>query len=381
MQMITLIFDEGLPGHHLEYLHHYYMGACARKDQRYVICVPQNEFEKKRDNFEWPDSDNITFEWLEVADINAIERHAGNTLLYGFTCARVIARYAKRCNAQRVLLTDFIFTIPMLLWTMPHKISVRGIIYRIYLYNKLDSLNARIRYILENLCYRLMAHSQIMDKVFMLNDQKSADTLNKRFGTSKFLFLPDPVPEVDRSTLVNLRQLYGIPDRNKVLFHFGGLTQRKGTLEILRAINLSSKQDLAEKTFVFAGRVYEGIHDEFYDLLSISRQKAQILVFDEFCDYGFLYNMCTTCDVILMPYYLSNLSSGVLGYAAVFGKPVIGPSDGLIGHLINEYKMGLALNAIDSQSLSEAFGKEISYSGCGYVQQNEVAEFIKIIMD
>lgn len=379
--MRTLIFDESLSGHHLEYLHHYYVGACERPDEQYVICVPQKEFEAKKDKYDWPEAANITFEWLAEDDLQAIKHCSGSSLKYGWACSKQIARYAQKCKAQRVLLTNFIYTIPMLLWTMPKGISVRGIIYRIYLYNKRNGLSSKIRFAVEDFCYRLMARSRVMDKVFILNDQKSADELNEKFHKSKFTFLPDPVPVVDKSKLVNPRKELGIPTDNKVFFHFGGLTQRKGTLDILKAINMSEAGDLQDKTFVFAGRIYERMHDEFYQLLEQAKKKAQILVFDEFCEYDFLYNMCHTCDVILMPYHYTSLSSGILGYASVFQKPVIGPTDGLIGRLIKDYNMGNCLEVISAETLSRAFMMSIDSDSKGYARINDVHNFINIVLD
>lgn len=379
--MRTLILDESLSGHHLEYLHHYYMGACERTDEEYVICVPQKEFESKKDKYDWPEAGNITFEWLTEDDLHAIKSCAGSSLKYGWACSKQIAKYAQKCRAQRVLLTNFIYTIPMLLWTMPKGISVRGIIYRIYLYNKKSNLKSKIRYSVEDFCYRLMARSRVMDKVFILNDQKSADTLNDRFKTRKFTFLPDPVPVVDKSKIEDLRSRFEIPTTNKVFFHFGGLAKRKGTLDILNAIKICDIDALANKTFVFAGKVDARMRDEFYALVEESKKKAQILVFDEFCEYDFLYNMCHTCDVILMPYHYTSLSSGILGYASVFQKPVIGPTDGLIGRLIKDYNMGNCLEVISAETLSRAFMMSIDSDSKEYARINDVKNFINIVLE
>ena len=213
-----------------------------------------------------------------------------------------------------------------------------------------------------------------------MNDHDSAETFNKLYHTDKFQFLPDPVPSVDRSKVHDIRKELNIPQDKKVFLHFGGLSDRKGTLDILDAIGLCSKEDLADKTFIFAGHQSKNLEPLFSARYNFVKDKAQILVFNEFCSYDFLYNLCYTCDVILMPYHLTDLSSGVLGYASVFNKPVVGPSDGLIGRLIRQYNFGLALDEISAKSLISTFSESISCYSTGYSKINDVSGFIDTIL-
>lgn len=373
--MRTLIFDMTLTGHHLEYLHHYYRGILTRMNEDFVICVPEDDFKKQKENYIWQDSDNVFFEFLSSEDLHYVFCKSG--IKRYFAEAKLIAQKARDLNVNRVILTNFIHTIPFLLWFMPNKVKVRGIVYRIYLYGKKN-----FRYRIENFCYWLMAKSKVMDKIFILNDQNSADCLNNIHKTDKFTFLPDPVPEVDKSKLENIRSLYDIPIRNKVFLHFGGLTKRKGTLEILKAIDLCDKEMLKDKTFIFAGRIYDDMSEDFYKLKNAVIQKTQILVFDEFCSYEFLYKLCYSSDVILMPYQQTNLSSGVLGYAAVFSKPVVGPKGGLIGSLIDSYQMGYCLPEISSNALAESFVINNNViSSYDYEKRNSLDKFIDSILD
>lgn len=374
--MTTLIFDEKISGHHLEYLHHYYRGAVRRPNDEFIFCL-EDGFLKQKSQFEWQHTENVSFVFMPSSEIDFARNVSG--FKHGWRMSKLIARKSKVLCADRVILTNFMYLIPFLLFLMPKGVEVRGIVYRIYLHTKHKV--SKLRYGVDTLLYWMMAKSRAMEKIFILNDQKSADDLNEKFHTCKFTFLPDPVPEIDSTKLVNLRSQYEIPKSNKVFFHFGGLTQRKGTLEILRAINLCSNDDLNDKTFVFAGRIYNEIHDEFYQLLESAKQNAQVLVFDSFCEYEFLHNMCYTSDVILMPYQQTELSSGVLGYAAVFQKPVIGPSNGLIGRLIKQFNMGYALDSVMAPSLSKSFNSDIAFKESGYAHQNDVKKFIKVILD
>lgn len=211
----------------------------------------------------------------------------------------------------------------------------------------------------------------------MLNDEDSTRTFN---STSKFRSLPAPVPSVDFSKVKSVRENIGISYDERLLLHFGGLDGRKGTLDILNSIISSKEGELDNICFVFAGRINKNTRDKFYELLNVAKTKAKILVFDKFCSYDFLCNLCYSCDVILMPYHLTNLSSGVLGYAALFHKPVIGPDNGLIGKLINKYHLGIATSIpLTYQEFKVQTDK--TAAGCErYVMTNSLEKFKQIIM-
>jgi len=372
--MKTLLFDVTLLGHHLEYLHYYYQGAIKRKNEEYIFCVPEEEFLNQKDKYDWQESYNISFEYLSNDELHSLMHKS--VILNNIAEARLIAKKIKELGADKVILTNFIHTIPYLLFLLPKKVKVRGIIYRIYLYGKKN-----IRYKIENFFFWMMGSSSVMEKIFILNDESSAKMLNCIHNCHKFNYLPDPVPVVNIDKLESIRDVYNIPTNNKVFLHFGGLSRRKGTIEILKAINICDEEQLKNKTFIFAGRVYKEISNDFNILLKSSRQKAQVLVFDDFCTYEFLYNLCYSCDVILMPYYQTNLSSGLLGYAAVFGKPVIGPNEGLIGSLIKKYQMGYLLPEISPKSIADSFFADFDANSAEYVKLNSVQEFIDCIFD
>ena len=62
------------------------------------------------------------------------------------------------------------------------------------------------------------------------------------------------MPNIDISSVRSIREKLGIQDSGYVYLHFGGLTERKGTLEILKAIMITDEKTLSNKSFVFAGK-------------------------------------------------------------------------------------------------------------------------------
>lgn len=373
--MKTLIFEPAVSGHHLEYLHHYYIGALQRPQEEFVFVVTR-KFEDVKDKYEWKEVDNITICFIDAKYDSKFSTK--NPYVLGWNTSRVLMHYVKEHNPDKVLLTMLMQFIPFICFLLPRKVRVKGIMYKIYLY-EIEKMS-RLRLLAERLRFFVASKSKAIESIFVLNDEDSAAEFNRIYKTDKFKFIPDPVPEVDLEKCKDLREELSIPKDNKIFLHFGGLDKRKGTLEILKAIELSEESELTDKTFIFAGRIKGSLRDEFYALLEQIKQKAQIIVFDEFCSYELLYNLCYTCDVILMPYELNNLSSGVLGYATVFGKPIIGPSQGLMGKLMCKYNLGCELNQVNSHNIREALLSDINIAKNNYSKTNKLHIFINIIM-
>ena len=228
--------------------------------------------------------------------------------------------------------------------------------------------------------YTLFSHRKSIDKVFILNDDNIAQKLNEIYHTSNFYFLPDPVPSINRMNVKNIRGELGIKTSDKMYLHFGGLTERKGTLAILETLVMMRNEDLEDTVFVFAGMVYDNIKKRFYALKKNLDQKVRILVYDEFCTYSMINNLCQSCDVILIPYLDTGQSSGVIGYASFFNKPVIGPSDGLVGSLIKVYNMGVTLDKISCETLKDSICDTLPVISNDYYKEHTVDAFISAML-
>lgn len=371
--MKILVFETSLSGHRLEYLHHIYMGGREQYEDNYVFVVPET-FIDKRNGLDWPESLNIHFRYISEDEINMIESVKG-LIKSSFTNTRLLMRYVNEINPDRIILISLMRFMPWLSFIRVKKNSIRGIIYKIYLYE-----NSRgLRRIINHCIYTLFAHRKCMNKIFILNDDESAKRLNKIYRTSNFIYLPDPVPIIERENVRDIRKELDIKSTDKMYLHFGGLSERKGTLTILDAISMMKKEDLHDKVFVFAGKVYNSIKNIFYEKNKELEKNARILVFDEFCSYEFINNLCKSCDVILIPYFEICQSSGVIGYASFFNKPLIGPSEGFLGHLIRSYKMGEMIN-VNADNLSKALLHDIHIPQNDYCKTHSVYSFISALL-
>ena len=372
--MATLIFDNTLFGHHLEYINHLYNGAYRYKDEEFIFAVPKNEWEKNQGKCEWSKANNIR--WVMLDDDECLKASQGSLIGRCLRLSRLIKRVALKENVDRIKLISLADVIPFLPLLLPASVKLSGIIYKIYL----RAPKSGIRGLIDRFRYKIMAKNGSMGKVFILNDPRSAERLNQIYNSDHFLTLADPIPTIENKVM-DLRPELGISQNSKIYLHFGAMDERKGTLEILQAIGLMTPQELSGRTFIFAGRVNRKIKDRFYELVDKIRQLgADIIIRDEFCTYDFLHSLCYTSDYILMPYLLTDLSSGVLGYAAIYGKSVIGPNSGLIGELIRDNELGVAID-ISPESLKEAIlCPQISSSESGrrkYIERNTKNRFVE----
>ena len=347
--MRILVFDSVLSGHHLEYIHHIYLGAIQRPEIEYVFAVPENEWFQVKDNQEWPIANNIS--WIMLDDHLCKEICKGSLFVQSWKTSRFIKKIAVEHHVDKILLISIAPAIPFLPLILPKNIKLSGIIYKIYL----RAPKKGLRGVIDKLRYSIMAHGRSIGKVFILNDPRSTDRLNSIYKTDRFVCLPDPVPNVSKNDLQNVRSELGVSENVKIFLHFGAMDERKGTLLILRTLYGMSESELSDKLFVFAGRVGDRIKNVFYELAKLAEKHgAKIHIKDEFVTYTELNNLCHTADCILIPYLLTDLSSGALGYAAVHNTPVIGPKEGLIGELISDNDLGVCLINVDMNNLHSA---------------------------
>lgn len=346
-----LVFETNLDGHRLEFIHHIYEKAITDNRNRYVFILP-NKFKEKEENLIWNENENISFVTIEDEIIDSIEK--GGMYQRAFSRCKILFALCKKYETDRVVLISLMHFFPFILF-FPFGLihaKISGIVYSLFFYEKGEI--SIVRYWIMCILYKILALNRFIDNIFILNDKNGANLLNNKYKVSKFHYLPDPVPNVDYSKVKNIRNELKIGEDQIVYLHFGALTKRKGTLIILDSLNIIDKEDLDNKVFVFAGKVFDDIRLEFYERVKSLECKARIIVLDDFIPYEKLFDLCYSCDFLLIPYLSTNASSGVLGYAACFKKQVIGPKKGIIGNIIREHNLGLVLDRIERKEFAEA---------------------------
>lgn len=347
----TLIFDSSITGHHLEYLAHLWRICEKKEDASYLFLVPRS-FSKQREMIGL--SECKTIKTIYLNDSEYANCNKGSIIKKAWHISRTISKYATRFSVSNVFLISIMNCLPFLPFLLRSKVRVSGIIYGIYLYSwHTFSLVKKVESVIK---YSLFARSKVFENVFILNDAASARRLNALYHTDKFRYLVDPYLPISRNKAVSIRKEYCIPEDKKLFIHFGSLGIRKGTMVILDSLELFSDVDIHKYAFVFAGRIPATIKELFYSRIEAIKSKGvQIFINDAFCEYSFLGELCYECDAILIPYLDTSRSSGIIGYASQYAKPVIGPHSGLVGRLIRRYHLGYCIQKIDPHCLYDAY--------------------------
>lgn len=349
MQKKTLIFSHSVEGHFLEYIHHLFHGASLIKDEDFILVLHPN-FQNVKNKLVWNSCTNITIEFIDEKDIEEVKNHK---LLKSYILCKILKKATKKHNITNVFLISLMSLMPFLPLFFNRKTNISGIIYMIYLYRWHNSNT--VSRVFDTFKYIIFSKSKIFGNVFLLNDKIAPIYLNRKFKSKVFEYLPDPFISVPEGELKNLRLELNISNNKNVFLHFGALAERKGTLEILKAIIESNESVMKNSCFIFAGKISANIKEIFYSILNRAKLKTQIIIYDEFCDYNFIGSLCLSSDFLLIPYKNTAQSSGVLGYANQFKIPLVSPSNGLLGKLVKRYKMGVLLEDCSARGLKKFF--------------------------
>ncbi len=369
MKQTILIFNIMHTGHWSEYIRHILEIAEADKSfHNWIFAIPQQMSEALHDVCH---AENIRIEYIPETTINRIGSYRGFKLAYKST--KLLKIYCKRFSPDKIFLPHFTLFIPSIMFMISGKAKVSGIIYKMFLYKKEVSISSRLKRFIEWSRFFLAARSKRIDTIFLLNNPHSAQVLNTRLHTDKFAPLSDPYIPI--SDVYDIRAKYRI-GRDTPLFVHLGPTARKGTMQILDAIELTQS---GKQAFFFAGQINNDIRDVFLKKVeSLKKNGHVIFVKDEFCSYEFFGSLVYSSDCVLLPYFTTDTSSGFLGYAAQFGKPVIGPSDGLLGDLIREYKLGITISPISGTTIASAV-QSMCFDGNSrsleYLERNSLSAF------
>lgn len=377
--MNILIYEKNLNGHRLEYLHHLYMLALDMPRENFYF-VLSDRFSCVKDMFVWPMATNVIIELVSSEDVQPNGRPGIITLFKNQKKqARVLRSLISKYKIDRIFEISILNYFPFVPLFLKKGVIIDGIQYSLFPWAHKNFVLRKLDY----LKYYFYKAFSCFGNIYTLNERLGAEKLNKTLHTTKFSYLPDPFSPISTDPHIDFRKEYGIGNAKIVFVHFGGLQSRKGTLHILNSIRLLNEEERERYVFVFAGRVYDEIKESFYQAYYELRDSANIIVKDEFCDYGFLASLCSGCDAILMPYLVTTQSSGLVGYASQFRKPVIAPSKDIIGRIVRDYKLGYLMPSVNPENLVAAY-KQIAEGAVesptnDYCLENSVFHFQEVI--
>ena len=372
--MQILLLETTIYGHYLEYIHHLHEGLGRYPECEMHLVLPP-AFKEEREKYDWMDNARVTISYLSGEELKRVD--AGGLLANSWHRAKLLRKYIQMLKPDAVFLISIMSYMPFLPLIVPAKVRVYGILYKLYMY-RWKNLSL-FRKAFEVIHYYYMTRAKSINGIFVLNDKSAACFLNRKYSSNKYTYLPDPFNKIAYEGK-SLRSELGIGELDTVFLHFGAMTDRKGTLEILDAISLLSDDEKYNKVFIFAGVVSDSIKSQFYHKFKRAETDCRLFLFEGFCTNEKLVDLCVTTDFILCPYKLTDLSSGVLGYAATFNKQVIGPAGGLIGKLIRKYRLGITINEVTPANIAAAISKvKKSFTESNYVEHIRVDAFVDTI--
>lgn len=173
---------------------------------------------------------------------------------------------------------------------------------------------------------------------------------------AKVFHLADPVIKYnfDQAKIDKLRQKLGIDNDRKIFILFGKLTIRKGIYQLLEAIKLMPSGLCKKLSLLLVGSISSADEISIQSQIKIVSQSLpiQIITCYKFIAEEEVNLYFQLADVILAPYQKHVGMSGILLLAAAAEKPVLASNYGLMGQLVIQNRLGLAVDSTSPQAIA-----------------------------
>lgn len=154
------------------------------------------------------------------------------------------------------------------------------------------------------------------------------------------------------------RERLGIEAGRRLMLLFGSLDPRKGVRELLQALASLPDHMLGRGALVMAGESVAVQRDVAAAVEALRAHSAlQIVHLDTFVPDAEMHRLFAASDLVLLPYQRHVGSSGVLVRAAAAGVPVLGQDYGMMGALLDEYHLGLAVDTTSPDALARGLAR------------------------
>lgn len=266
-----------------------------------------------------------------------------------------------------------------------------GIYFRPTFHYEADGARSRLTHLRKRLLAMRAVRSDALYRLFCL-DPYVVDPLNRRLRPGRAdvaVHVPDGVSRPDVSlTRSEQRARWDCGDDDVVFLFFGSIEPRKGIIHFLDALNQDTALLRDRARFVVAGRIPPEWRVEITARIEKLSSSLRISLDDRYIEDGEMASHFHACDIVLAPYVGHVGSSNVVIRAAAAGKPVIGPTEGLVGRQIRDHRLGVSVDTREPASIHAALVRGVQDAGSlfdrarssAFAEQNTAEKYARTVL-
>ena len=388
----TLIFESGYTGHRSEYISHLMRFINSREylHGRYIFLLNEqiNSF-----------LGELSSSKHYLIKFTKFEKKYSNSIKRSFGEWQLVSEIIKELhNINEMIFMDIDPYLILLIFNRfkKYNLPAKGILFQPYIHFKEagGGIPFFIKKVFKN--YLLQKYSVLLNsnitKLFILNDKESVSILNANIKNI-FYNLPDPIEPTESevkitklNTVNNIVKKYAIEVGKKNLLVFGSIDSRKNLINIIDALRLLPIDIKRDIHLVIAGKFDNNVREKYLEYIQKYKDEISIVYNDGFVNAEEREPLFEKCDLILMPYINFYSASSVLGHTIIHNKNVVVSDKGLIGRIVKEHKIGIAVNTSSPASIKSGIyellvnNKSYQYNSKALINLYSPENFCKTIL-
>lgn len=391
----VLLFDLEAKGHHPVYLSHLVQHWRHHQPPGQLRLVVSPDFVSTHAGLIALASDGEKIQCTVISDAEYAEfKGARSMIARSFVEWNLFCRYATALKATQALLMYLdSLQIPLAVGK-PSPCPVSGIYFRpTFHYGQFShhhsSLKDKVRQWRQQAILTRILKRPEFRTLFSL-DRFAVPAIQRLNPQKSVLPLADPVNihTCDLAQIEPLRQQLQISPHRHIFLLFGELSDRKGVLQVLRALNLLPRDVEQSIAIVLAGPVDAGSNSIYAEIEQLQQSsQIQIALCDRYIKGEEVQQFFELADTVLALYQKHVGMSSILLHAAAAEKPVISTNYGLMGAITQQYQLGWAINSEDLDQIARSLIRAVSqpiFCNLAKMQQfadeNRVDQFVKTLM-
>jgi glycosyltransferase involved in cell wall biosynthesis len=297
---------------------------------------------------------------------------------------KLLKKYALQLDANHclVMLIDQLQLPIIFHWKLPCSFS--GIYFLPSLHyftfkNYTPSFGLTLKSIRDRLfLWRLSNHPNFHTLLSL--DSYAVKFIGRHFPKLNTVHLPDPIYLEEKSNdkkPFEFKNGQDIENHRKVFLMFGNLDERKGIFQVLESLSKLDRSLHERICLIFAGKMDAKILKDFQENVHriIDDSQVQIISQLRFLSEEEVESLFEISDIVLAPYQNHVGMSGILLLAAVHQKAVISQNFGLMGELVRRFKLGMTVDSLNLESISQAIEECLTKPCDEYFNAESALEF------